>query len=266
MPDTFYDTLAPIYDRMIRWESRLKFETPLFADLWKQHGTRRVLDAACGSGHHLVMFQGQGLDVTGADASGAMLDLARQQTEALPEAQRPGLLHAPWQALPGKIATPFDAVLCIGNSLPYVTDPDQLAQSLRGLWSCVAPGGFLLIQFKNFAKMRAGGEQFLPLSTGTDPVTGRETLCLRIYEWHENTVDFKVVLLRREGDAPADDKSAWTMDHWTTPLAAYEPTAVTAPLEAMGATVDLFGSLAMDPFQPDASPDVVICAQRPGEA
>lgn len=265
MSETFYDTLAPIYDRMIRWESRMKFETPLFADLWARYGTRRVLDAACGSGHHLRLFCEQGLEATGADASQAMLDLARQQIEELPEGRRPALVQAVWSELPGKVSGTFDAVVCVGNSLPYVTEADALHRSLEGLWACVEPGGFLLIQFKNFAGMRARGEQFLPLSAGTDPSNGREVLCLRIYEWDKRIVNFKVVLLRR-GEEAGSSAGGWTMDHWTTPLATYGPADVIVPLEAMGAATELYGSLAMDAFDPVASPDVVILACRPGDA
>lgn len=244
MAEDFYGEVAAIYDRMIRWERRLQFEEPLFAALWQRSGARTLLDASCGSGRHLPLFVRQGLRVSGADASAAMLELARAQVDALPEAERPRLVHAAWAELPEKLGERFDAVLCLGNSLPYVTEPAALRESLRGLWSAVAPGGFLLVQFRNFARMRRLGERFLPLSSLVDPASGAEYLCLRQYDWHPASVDFLVIMCMRERPDPA---LPWTLRHWSTPLATYGPADVTGPLEELGAQCELYGSLALAP-------------------
>jgi SAM-dependent methyltransferase len=259
MAQDFYAEVAPIYDRMIRWERRLKVEEPRFAELWRRTGARTVLDASCGSGRHLVLFQRQGLAATGADASPEMLELARAQVAALPEAERPPLIEATWDRLPERVPGAFDAVLCLGNSLPYVTDPAARLAALAGLWSRVAPGGFLLIQFRNFARMRAAGEKFLPLSQTIDREAGTEYVCLRQYEWHEATVDFNVMILSRP---LGDPEAAWALRHWTTPLATLDAEDAAAPLRALGAEVSVHGSLALEPYEPAASDDVVIWARR----
>lgn len=261
MAQDFYAEVAGIYDRMIRWERRLKVEEPLFAELWRRSGAHSVLDASCGSGRHLVLFTRQGLAATGADASPEMLDLARAQIAALPAAERPALIQSTWAELPDKIPATFDAVLCLGNSLPYVTDPAQRRASLAGLWSRVAPGGFLLIQFRNFARMRDSGERFLPISQVLDREAGSEYLCLRQYEWHPETVDFNVIILTR----PAGDPEAlWTLRHWTTPLATLAAEDAAGPLREWGAAVDLCGSLGLEPYDPATSDDVVIMARNKG--
>ena len=261
MERDFYADIASIYDRMIRWDKRLKVEEPLFAALWRRTGARSVLDASCGSGRHLLLFARQGLRATGADASPAMLELAREQLAALPEPQRPPLIQSTWADLPSTLgAERFDAVLCLGNSIPYVTDPQALSASLGGLASRVAPGGVLLIQFKNFARMRARGERYLPVSNVLDPATGAEFVGVRQYEWREATVDFNVILLRRER---ADPAAQWTLRHWSTPLATYRARDVAAPLEALGAQVRLYGSLALEPYDEWTSEDVVLWAATP---
>jgi len=257
----FYADIASIYDRMIRWDKRLKFEEPLFAALWRRTGARSVLDASCGSGRHLLLFARQGLRASGADASPAMLELAREQLAALPEPQRPPLIQSTWAELPATLGEVFDVVLCLGNSLPYVTDSGALSASLAGLVSRVAPGGVLLIQFKNFARMRARGERYLPVSNYLDPATGEEFVGVRQYEWHEATVDFNVIVLRRER---ADPAAQWTLSHWSTPLATYRARDVAGPLEALGAQVRLYGSLALEPYDEWASEDVVLWASAVG--
>ena len=257
MSEDFYDDLAAVYDRMIRWERRLAVEELWFEAIWRATGARRVLDAACGSGGHLPLWAGQGLDVTASDASGAMLALARERIKAIDPLRRPRLIQAAWAELAEKIPETFDAVLCLGNSLPYVTDPRELAHSLAGLWSRVAPGGFLLIQFKNFERLRARGERFLPMQTHAAP-DGGEQIAIRQYNWAETTVEFLVILLAR-----AAGSQEWTLRHWSTPLATWTPEQAAGPLRELGARVGLYGSLGREPFSPADSEDVVLWAARP---
>jgi glycine/sarcosine N-methyltransferase len=244
MTEDFYAQIAPIYDRMIRWESRLEAERPWFEALWRHgRGVRTVLDAACGSGAHLALFAEQGLDATGSDGSEAMLDLARSRLGpegVFPGPKAPRLIHSTWAELPQRLSETFDAVLCLGNSIPYVIGSDGVREATQGLWSCVGPGGFALIQFKNFARLRHLGERFLPTTSFTDPETGIEHLCLRQYDWKPEGVDFMVVLLSRQC---SDRATGWDLSHWITPLATYGAEGVAAPLRALGAEVEVCGSV-----------------------
>ena len=129
----------------------------------------------------------------------------------------------------------------------------------RGLWSRVAPGGVLIIQFRNFVKMRVRGERFLPLSSLVDPATGVEYLCLRQYDWREQTVDFNVIMLSRPQRDPAAE---WSLRHWTTPLGTYSAGDIVNPLQALGAQVQLYGSLGLEPYEELTSDDVVLWAHR----
>ncbi len=248
--------LALYYDRMIRWEKRLAAERPLFESLWKRRSARRVLDAACGSGGHFEMFIGQGIELTASDASPGMLELARRRAESIEPGRRPTVIESNWGDLPARVPGEFDVVLCLGNSLPYVTSADALEASLAGLWSRVAPGGALVIQFKNFALLRKRGDRFLPLSSHRAP-DGSEMIAIRQYDWLEDAVDFLAIILERE--AP---EAGWRQRHWTTRLATWSPQALTTTLAAMQATPTLCGSLALEPFDPDASEDLVIMAER----
>lgn len=255
MPDKeiFDRDLAVYYDRMIRWEKRLALERPLFEALWQRYNTRSLLDAACGSGAHLALFIEQGLTAAGSDASPGMLELSRLRFAQ----NAPPLVHAAWSELPEKFSDRFDAVLCLGNSLPYVTDRVELTRSLEGLWSRVAPGGFLLLQYKNFEALRARGERFLPLSSHLAP-SGAETVAVRQYDWLEGAVDFLAIILERAGIG-----AEWRMRHWTTRLATWPPETVAGELDRLGAKTRLCGSLGLEPFDPANSDDAVILAEKP---
>jgi 2-polyprenyl-3-methyl-5-hydroxy-6-metoxy-1,4-benzoquinol methylase len=73
-----YDALAVDYDRFVNWEGRLSHELPFFVSLFERHGVRRVLDVACGTGHHAIALAQEGYQVVGADLSRAMIQRASE--------------------------------------------------------------------------------------------------------------------------------------------------------------------------------------------
>jgi glycine/sarcosine N-methyltransferase len=253
MDTSFYQQLAADYDRVIPWEKRLKSERPWFEALWQRFGVRRVLDASCGTGRHLVLFAQMGLEVSGADASPEMVALARQNVaeSGFDFADRIYAVH--WSRLSEEVPGTFGAVLCVGNSLPYVTDLDELRRSLAGLWSKVAPDGILLVQFKNFPRLQLARQRFLPISSSSPP---DETIALRMYDYHPDKIDFNVILLRREPNG------GWGMRHQVTPLRPYRADEIRSELTQLGASTDLYGSLSLQEFDPDSSEDVVLVCRR----
>ena len=72
-----YDALAADYDRFVNWEGRLAHELPFFQRLFEERQVARVLDSACGTGHHAIALAQQGYQVMGADLSAAMVERAR---------------------------------------------------------------------------------------------------------------------------------------------------------------------------------------------
>lgn len=257
MRNDFYAEIAQIYDQMIPWSRRLEREGTIFERLWQQWGVRSLLDAACGSGGHLELFARQSPEkVVGTDASREMLALAEKRLAPLPAPRRPALLQAAWAELPDKLSERFDCVLCLGNSLPHLNDSGALHQSLDGMFSVLAGGGRLLIQFKNFARMRRRGERFLPLTRHKDATTGRETLFVRQYEWHPHSVDFTILILTESA------RGDWTMRHATTRLATLEGPDIAEALAERGAEVTLWGSLDGVDYDRLRSEDVVVVARR----
>lgn len=97
----------------------------------------RILDAACGTGGLLLELAtgGAALELTGLDASTAMLEQAR---ERLPAAVR--LVEGHMEQLPLEAAS-FDAVTCF-NALHYSADPAKILEEFRRV---LVPGGRLVV-------------------------------------------------------------------------------------------------------------------------
>ncbi len=78
-----YNSLSSDYDRFVNWSSRLAFELPFIesqlAYLPKSPGQPlRILDAATGTGMHVLELAHRGYIADGADLSQGMIEQARR--------------------------------------------------------------------------------------------------------------------------------------------------------------------------------------------
>lgn len=252
MSSDFYDAVADDYDRLFDWDRRLEADWQHLEPMLRDHNVRMVLDAACGGGRHVAMLAGKGFTCTGSDASAGMIARARAHTvDCSPP---PRLLQCTWAELPERLANVhYGAVLCLGNSLPSVTQRADLQRSLAGLWSRVGRGGFLLIQIKNFERLLRTREPYLPILSWQDGE--HDLVCIRQYEYREDLIAFRVLLLDRE-------QGSWRLRPYETTLAPWRAPDLVIPLEQQGARCRLFGTLGNEPFDPRASEDLVVLAER----
>ena len=121
-----YDAFAPFYDA---------FTAASDYDVWTRHvlalardyGLRghRLLDLACGTGNSFIPFLREGFEVTGCDASPAMLAEAARKA---PEAK---LVHADIRQLP--TLDRFHLVTCFDDSLNYLIEEPDLASAFGSM-------------------------------------------------------------------------------------------------------------------------------------
>src|SRR5215211_3060598 len=115
-----YDTLAAVYEFLVP-EELLEPEgaAGAFADVLAGLAPgARVLDCAAGTGQLAVGLALRGFDVTATDASAAMVERTRALAAARGVALRTEVRA--WKEWAGAAPEqPFDAILCVGNSLPH---------------------------------------------------------------------------------------------------------------------------------------------------
>jgi len=196
----FYDALASDYDRFVNWEGRLAHELPFLERLFAEHGVVRVLDAACGTGHHAIALARQGYQVVGADLSAAMIEQAWQNAAAA--GVEVSFAVAGFGGL-AALGQSFDAVLCLGNSLPHLLTEKALAEALSDFAAVLHPGGLVVIQNRNFDRVWRLRERFMGPQSCREGE--REWLFIRFYDFHEATVTFNMIRLQRSGET-------WTQD------------------------------------------------------
>jgi glycine/sarcosine N-methyltransferase len=258
----FYDGLGVDYDRMVSWQARLAREQQFFDRLFGESGARSVLDAACGTGMHAIAFAGGGLRSAGADLSPAMIGRARDNAAAAGVSV--DFQVAAFGELAKRFSAPFDAVTCLGNSLPHLLDDSSLGACLSDFAALLRTGGLLIIQNRNYDRVLRERQRFMPLSSRSD--NEGETLFLRISDFPESgpapagsaaeLIDFTIVTLKKRA-------GTWTQAVQTTPLRALRRAIVEKALLAAGfSSVRCYGSYAMTPCDSPDAADLVAVATK----
>jgi len=247
-----WDTLSANYDRFVNWEQRLDREMPFLESHLASQGARRVLDVACGTGHHAIALAQRGYEVVGTDVSEGMVDRARQNAES---AGVTATFHeVGFGHLREAVKEPFDALLCLGNSLPSVITEEALDVALADMAGLLAPGGLIVIQNLNYDRVWPRRERFMPLQTYQQGE--EEWLFFRFVDFHQETLTFNMVVLHRNGDV-------WDYAAEATELRPILSKDLKRLLERSGLTnVDFYGDYDQNPYQKDASGDLIVVARK----
>ncbi len=266
----FYDRQAALYEVMNDWPARLSLELPFIRRALEQARARTVLDVACGSGHHAIALAREGYKASGADISAEMIAQARLNAERANVLVR--FEQVSFADLAQFAPQAFDAVLCLGNSLPHaLTEADQLA-ALTAMRERLRAGGALVLQNLNYDLRWKNRPRFFAINSAT--LDGRTVLIWRMADYHDpgahvpgldgpcpepGLITFHIAAIEQDaaGKWQAEVKS--TLQH---PLFAGD---LTHRLAQVGfKDVVLFGGMDGSTFSPDSSSDLVIVARKTG--
>jgi SAM-dependent methyltransferase len=187
---TLYDDRSDLYDLVFPPDS----EAIDFVASRLRPGAR-ALDAGCGSGALAAALAVRGFEAEGFDLSPAMAARA--------SARGKGRFWVGDLADSGgtEAAGPYDAILCLGNSLAHLSGPRAIRGCLKGFASLLAPDGFIVIQIVDFDLARARGLEGLPAREG--PGFRFE----RAYDWRGDSVVFRTRLTDLSSGAAYDDET-----------------------------------------------------------
>jgi SAM-dependent methyltransferase len=177
-----YETLAADYDWMFddnALASGRAVNHPATARLLRRVSPDSVvLDAACGTGSDAAVLARRGFTMWAADGSAAMTARAAARFER--EGLDIPLLRSTWADLPAATARRFDVVLCIGNSLVHAAGRDAMVAALTGLRRTARPGGHVVVDSRNWAKLHA---ERRVVQVADRVVTREGRRCVTFYAW-----------------------------------------------------------------------------------
>ncbi|GAA3194756.1 MULTISPECIES: class I SAM-dependent methyltransferase [Streptomyces] len=144
--------LVDRWDQLIDWDRRRASEQDFFVELLRGAEAHRVLDVAAGTGYHSITLAQQGFDVTAADGSAEMIERTRRNAEAHGQSFR--VLQADWRTLRQHLDGRYDAIVCLGSSLPHLFQEDDRRAVLAEFHEALNPGGVLIVDHRNFDAIR----------------------------------------------------------------------------------------------------------------
>jgi len=257
-----YDEFSSDYDRFVNWSNRLSAELPFLERILKSTARGdeplHVLDAACGTGMHAIALAKKGFTVAGSDLSGAMVERARLNASDAGVSSR--FETAGFGSLARTFGqASFDAVLCLGNSLPHLLSLQELTTALFDFSACLRPGGILIIQNRNFNTVLANRERWMEPQSHREGE--REWVFLRFYDFGpDGLIQFNVITLTRESHGDWSQRNSGTLLY---PL--LEADLSMGLRQAGFGRTERFGGLGPAPFDASSSPNLVIVARKDQE-
>jgi len=136
-----YQGLAVIYDHVMRHVDYAEW-VDYIDRLFKRFGERpaRAVDLACGTGNATLELARRGYTMTGADASEAMLRVARQKALR----QQRDIPFCQFDLRQLDDLGPFDGAMCLYDSFNYLLTPTDLALAFKAVHGTLKPGGLFI--------------------------------------------------------------------------------------------------------------------------
>jgi len=189
---SFYETLSRYYDDLF---PASPLQVGFVAERVPPGGS--VLDVAAGTGNLAVELCGKGIQVTAIDVDPAMVErMEAKRRDGLHEGFKPLLMDMRGLGdLPGQA---YDAVLCVGNSLPHLDDLTEIADAVIRMYDRLKDGGTLVLQTVNYDRILRDHVKELPiLERHKDGVI---VAFKRFYELEEDGILFKGLLTVQDGE------------------------------------------------------------------
>lgn len=185
-PAAQFTEVAAVYDRLMG-HVPYGWWVDYAARLWRSAGAdpQRVLDLACGTGKVTAELVRRGYRACGVDASETMLAVARRRLPAAVPLYRQDMRAL---AVPEE---PFDACVCLFDSLNYLLTPEDLSDAFAGVARHLRPGGVFVCDMNAIHALETGmftqsgsGEGGLEYEwrSGWDPVSRLCTIAMEFRE------------------------------------------------------------------------------------
>ncbi len=243
---SFYDRLAPDYDRMTGFEKRFVHERPFFRLLVERYRIKTAIDAGCGTGFHSFLLAQLGVAVTAVDVSPEMIRKLHAHAQALHLPVRP--VCSSFANLTENIREPVDALFCLGNSIAHLLSEEELRDALANFAAVLRPGGIVFLQTLSYDRIMAVRERVQSVKEA-DGVT-----YVRFYDYEKDQIRFNLLRI-------ANGESALSSIR-LRPVLQRELFGL---LDDVGLSEHrAFGGIAMEEYNPLKSKDLVVLAKKAG--
>jgi 2-polyprenyl-3-methyl-5-hydroxy-6-metoxy-1,4-benzoquinol methylase len=247
-PIQFYDSLANEYDELTGFAERFDKERSTFQMLVQKYDMKTALDAGCGTGFHSILLAQLGLHVTATDISEQMLRQAKQNAEHM--SVQVDTVQTSFQDINEFVHKKFDAIFCLGNTLPHVLTEEELFQSFKSFRKILNSGGRVFLQLLNYDRILSFRERILNVKEVNDKIF------VRFYDYEGESIVFNILTIQ---------KSSGHMEHSlnSVRLFPWRSLDIVRRLKDAGFhNAELFGTMAQNTYDEYSSKDLVVIAQK----
>jgi SAM-dependent methyltransferase len=181
-----------------------------------------AVDLGAGFGMHSIPLARAGYDVVAIDTSKHLLEVLRAESGGLPIRA----IEADLLDFRRHVTTPASLVVCLGDTLTHLTEPADVSRLIQDVAASLAPGGRVLLTFRDYTRPRAIEDRFFTVRGDADRVHH----CF-LDEQDERMIVHDIVHER--------DGAEWRMRVSTYPKLRLAPQSVAEMLSQAGLTVAL---------------------------
>lgn len=184
----FYTRIARYYEKI--FPVRPEPVNFVLSELPGRPGLIRVLDIGCSTGQMSRSLAERGLIVTGIDLDPEMIrtaDINSEKSKARPFFRVGTMTEL--QSIGG--LNYFDGIICLGNTLPHLTERKDLRTFFSESYSSLKQGGKLMIQMVNYDPIVSQNKTSLPTIDNEEIRFSRNY----IFTEEENILSFNTALL-----------------------------------------------------------------------
>jgi glycine/sarcosine N-methyltransferase len=248
---SFYDSLAADYDTMTEIEKRFIVERPFYHLLVGKYKIKKALDAGCGTGFQSLLLTKLGVDVTAVDVSKEMLRILDDHAKHL--RMNITTLRRSFLTVPKSFQGSFDAVFCLGNTLPHLLGRNELQKTFHNFVTILKNHGGLVIQILNYHRILAERKEVQSMKQIGD------ITFVRSYHYDKDKIFFNIE--KTEDRKGSVNRVIRTVELRPILMEEIKDVLLLEGFEEFKA----YGSMKLESFNPDNSKDLVILARKSAE-
>ncbi len=194
-PHIFYNDIAEKYDLFFSdWKKMMEREMKVIVPVLKENKVKTILDCACGTGLQSIGLLKHGFTVLSSDISEDMLEQAVTNAEEFGYKINP--IQADFRELDKKLSKKFDAVICMGNSLPHLLTDEEIKKALTNMYALLENKGLLIIEMRNYDELLSKQPKFIPIKlNGEDHERGELVTIFYVLDYLKNVIRFNVIYI-----------------------------------------------------------------------
>ncbi len=184
----------------------------------------------------------------GVDLSPLMLEQAKENS--IKAGTEISWLQGSMENLKEILEGNFDALFCLGNSLPHILNRESLEKVFRSFYQVLHSSGIAVIQLLNYSKVYAEKNRIVGIHRKND------TEYVRFYDLFKDYLIFNTLIIQWEGN-----KSKHKLH--TTRLYPYKKKELEVTLLKENFTsLEFYGDMEFSPFDEEVSNNLIVVAKK----